>query len=743
MTDAPAGQGAAPHAHHRLARVLAAVLLGLGVTSLLAIRGAVHDADATVHRFYDRTNFADYLVQGGNAAQFASGAAKVPGVATVRTRTTATLAVWLGGDQTKVQGTLIGVPAGSPGVDELDVRKGQPIDPNGTGAVVERHSAEDLGIQPGDPLRILGLGDVVDVHVRGVAVSPEYLLPAQSQQQIVSAKGSFVVVYVPQALAAQIAGPAGVSQVLVRYDPDADTAATDARLHRLARASGAALAYTPTNQPSNAILDEERAGFDDAGIIVPALFLLTGAVVVALVAGQTTRVRAAGTSRRWRLRAIAGPVAVGVLWGLVAGSVGARLLVTLITDDLSLTNPVRDTPFGAAGLAIAAALAAGAVAYAIAALPARKHVTSLGPGGVAAVGLATALALVAVIAPIGVIDSARATLDRAAQLERVDAQVSYAGPVGSDELTRLSAIRGVAVAEATPSAETVVSHGTRNYATELEAFSANTDVQSFEAPDGREIALPPKGVLIPAALAGLLHARVGDPLAIDVTGSGLAPVQLPLAGLTTDTLGNLVFTRTSTIRAALGPNPGLAGGLFNTATLRFDAGADPAAIASTVQQLSGVAVYVPVGADLGTVSSARPVFAVLVDVFLGVGALVALLSIVAIVAAATPALSTSIRPGRLVRAVVLGIALGTVPGILLGRVVADRLVDSLESDLVHLVKTVDPTNVVIAVAVILAAGVATVLALAWVASRNRRRVTGPIADLRPYPAARVGRTVGS
>jgi putative ABC transport system permease protein len=723
--------------------VLAAILLGLGVMALVAIRGAVHDADATVQRFYDRTNFADYVAQGGNAAAFAASAEQVPGVATVRTRTTATLAVWLGGDQTKVQGTLIGVPAGSPGVDELDVREGRPIDQNATGAVVERHSASDLGIQPGDPLRILGLGDVLDVNVRGIAVSPEYLLPAQSQQQIVSARGSFVVVYVPEALAARIAGPAGVPQVLVRYRPGADAAATDARLTRAARAAGAALTFTPKDQPSNAILDEERAGFDDAGVIVPGLFLLTGAVVVALVAGQTTRVRAAGSSRSWRLRTVTGPVAIGALWGLVAGWLGARLLVALITDDLSLRDPVRNTPSGAAGIAILAAVAAGAVAYAIAALPARKHVTSLGPGGVAAVALTTAVVLVAMLAPIGVVDSARATLDRAASLERVDAQVSFEGPVGSDELTRLNAIRGVAVAEATPSAEIVVSNGARRYATELEAFSPNTQVQSFEAPDGREIPLPAQGVLIPAALADLLHARLGDPLTIEVTGSGLAPVQLPLAGLTTDTLGNLVFTRTATIRAALGPNPGLAGGLFNTATLRFDSGADAASIASTVQQLSGVAVYVPVGADLGTVSSARPVFAVLVDVFLAVGAIVALLAIVAIVAAATPALSDTIRPIRIVRAVLLGIALGAVPGVLFGRALANRLVDSLESDLVHLVRTLDPTNVVVALVIVAAVGVATVLGLAWDARSRRRRAPDPIADLRPYPAASAPRTVGS
>src|SRR5581483_9213827 len=181
----------------------------------------------------------------------------------------------------------------------------------------------------------------------------------------------------------------------------------------------------------------------------------------------------------------------------------------------------------------------------------------------------------------------------------------------------------------------------------------------------------------------------------------------------------------------------------NTATLRFEPAADPASIASTVQQLSGVAVYVPVGADLGTVSKTRPIFAVLVDVFLAIGAIVALLAISAIVAAATPMLSTAIRPIRLVRAVVLGIAVGTVPGVLLGRAVAQRLVDRLESDLVHLVRTLDAWSVVMAVAVVAAVGVSTVLVMARQAVRRRRRVPSPIADLRPYSTASATRTVGS
>ena len=435
-----------------------------------------------------------------------------------------------------------------------------------------------------------------------------------------------------------------------------------------------------------------------------------------------------------RLVAVAGPVGGGLLGGLLAGWVGARLLGTVITDDLALGDAVRGTPTGALVAGVVATLVAGGLAYLLTSLPGGKqHRSSLSAGGLAAVSLAACLALVCVLAPMGVIDSARATIDQAADLERVDAQVSFESPVGNDDLVRLRAVRGVAIAEATPSAEVVVTKGTRRYATELEAFSPDSVVQSFDSPDGSERSLPKTGVLIPEALGGILHARPGDQLSIVITGSGLNAFQLPVSGFVSNTLGNLVFTRTSTLRAALGPDPGLAAGLFNTATLRFADGADPSSIATTVQALAGVAVYVPVGADIGTVSKARPIFAILFDVFLAIGALSALLGIAAAVAAATPGASNALRTGRLVRAVLIGVAIGAVPGVILGRVAAEQLVDALESDLVHLVRTTDSTSVVVAVVVIAAVALATVIGIATHAA-GRRPGAGPRAARSPKPA---------
>ena len=196
------------------------------------------------------------------------GPSRCAGVATVRTRTTATLAVWLGGDQTKVQGTLIGVPDQSPGHRRARRHRRPAARPESANdAVVERHSADDLGISPGDPLRILGLGDIVDVNVRGIAVSPEYLLPAASQQQIVTARGQL-----RRRLRARDAGRAdrgrwrACPRCSCATEPAPTRAAVDARLARVAttRPAPRSRTHRRTSRRTRSS-SEERAGFDDAG----------------------------------------------------------------------------------------------------------------------------------------------------------------------------------------------------------------------------------------------------------------------------------------------------------------------------------------------------------------------------------------------------------------------------------------------------------------------------------------------
>ena len=124
-------------------------------------------------------------------------------------------------------------------------------------------------------------------------------------------------------------------------------------------------------------------------------------------------------------------------------------------------------------------------------------------------------------------------------------------------------------------------------------------MQRFETPDGAPMTLPAAGVLLPESLGAILDAQPGDEIEIDLPGAGVSTLHLPLTAFTSDTLGNLVFMRDSVLRDALGADAdAFAGGLFDTATIRFTTGADAATIATAVQALPDVVVYVPVQADL-------------------------------------------------------------------------------------------------------------------------------------------------
>jgi len=208
--------------------------------------------------------------------------------------------------------------------------------------------------------------------------------------------------------------------------------------------------------------------------------------------------------------------------------------------------------------------------------------------------------------------------------------------------------------------------------------------------------LPATGVLIPASLGAILDAKPGDDVDIVLPGAGVSTLRLPIAAFTSDTLGNLVFLRIATLRDALGADAdAFAGGLFDTATIRFTAEADPERIAQQVQALSDVVVYVPVKADLNSVASARPIFAAVTDALLAIGAIVALLGIGSAVIVHVHARRRG-ATGVLVVEVFVAAVIGIVAGALLGTVGANRLVDALDSDLVHLVRHIDASTYLLA-----------------------------------------------
>jgi chromate transport protein ChrA len=146
--------------------------------------------------------------------------------------------------------------------------------------------------------------------------------------------------------------------------------------------------------------------------------------------------------------------------------------------------------------------------------------------------------------------------------------------------------------------------------------------------------------------------------------------------------------------------------LFDTASVRFEPDADTVRIARETQALPGVVVYVPVKADLNSVADARPIFATIIDVFLAIGALIALIGVAS--ALVVHRHTGDVSRARFALEASVAVLVGVVVGSVLGTIGARRLVNRLDTDLIHLVHTVDASTYVVAALVVLvvsAAGV--------------------------------------
>ena len=250
--------------------------------------------------------------------------------------------------KTKVQGTIIGVPATGATINDLSITAGHDFDRTTTSsvAVVEQHTADDLDVAPGATVEALGIGTPGPLEVVGVGLSPEYLLPAQSQQQVVTTPGSFAVLFVPQSVVEDLGGEATVPQVLVKYEGGTDRDALDAELTKLANANGAQLVQPRADQPSNGVIQEELTGFREASIVIPALALIVATLVGALACARVDDIHR-------RRRSLAITIVASGVGGVVIGLLGAALGGPDLATSVNLPEHVGANNWAAAPIGFA------------------------------------------------------------------------------------------------------------------------------------------------------------------------------------------------------------------------------------------------------------------------------------------------------------------------------------------------------------------------------------------------------
>ncbi|HEY7031464.1 MAG TPA: FtsX-like permease family protein [Thermomicrobiales bacterium] len=646
--------------HQRAQFAVVALTTLLGVALFGASYASYQNLKASYAGLYRRLRFADLTVEGGAVADFAVRAEAVSGVAAVQTRTVADVPLAVG-NGVPLFGRVVGLPPQhQPDVDRVTVVTGQYLDPaRPDGVLVEQHLANHDGLRPGDRLRLHGPDGWHDVTVLGVVASAEYLWPARSRQEILTTADTFGVVFVPEALAAQLSGLAAPNQAVVFLAPGTDRDAALGQLRGLATAAGATAAFTREEQPSNAALSEDVDGFGELAVLFPLLFLGAAAMTVYVLLSRLVHAQRAqigtlvanGVRPRPILLHYLGfglvPCVLGGVLGALAGAGLARVVSGAYTSALSIPLTVIGGHPATVASGVVVAVLVGALAAlspAVAAsrlppaaamrgpaptgsgrstlaervLPPLQHLPSRyalvlrdvgrNPRRSLTTGAGVVLALVLIIVAWGMLDTTHFLLNRQFdQIQRQDAEVYAAGTVDAAVTGRVAATAGVARAEPVLDLPATLAAGDRQYPTRLLAFEPGTAMHTFFGTDGKPEPLPAQGLLVGVALRDSLGIAVGDDVALVLPGT-TGPIAARVAGFVDEPLGTYAYGSLADFRQATGEVG------TNAVMVRFQPGADRQAVRSRLAAVPGVVAV----ADTQALADAVDALMALFDVFVGI-----------------------------------------------------------------------------------------------------------------------------
>jgi putative ABC transport system permease protein len=657
------------------------VTIALGVMLFGASFDAYRNLEASYRRTYDRLALADLTITGGDSRAIAERASTTSGVTAVATRSQADLPVRVR-DQ-GLFGRVVGMPtSGPPAVDALEVTEGTYLSPDRPdGVIAEQHLADHFGLHPGDTVSVSTGSGFEQAELVGVAVSPEYLWPARSRQEIFTTPDDFGVLFVPEELARRWGEATGTPQVLIRYEEGADRSAVDRELSALARDAGTGDVMTRAQQPSNAALQEDVSGFGELSFLFPLLFLgaagmATFMLLTRLVHAQQAQIGALEANGLARSTVLRHYLAYGVITGLAGSLVGAglsiplgRLITGAYTGSLSIPDtviafhpltPVFGVLFGlAAGLLAAWAPARRAlrteparamrgdvpspaggrrslaerVLPPVRRLPVRWRMALRGIGRNPRRSVSTVagvvLALVLVLTSWGMVDTTEILLDRQFnRIDRQDTQVFFSRPITEEMVREAAGVPGVAAAEPVAQLQAVVAHGEQSYATVLSAFEADTGMHEFVTPHGATSSLPTAGVLVGEELQHLVGLDAGDAVAISLPAVGTS-IDTTVAGFVAEPLGTAAYVATGELEdliagsdAAVGPEV-LRQPTIGSVMQRVAPGADRDAVRAASARLPGAAVVVDSRTIYDTVQNLLGFFYAFVGVMLVFGAVMA------------------------------------------------------------------------------------------------------------------------
>lgn len=759
-----------------LARMLGQVItIGLvvacGVAAYVSIQGTYRSLLSARDSYYERYRFPDVFVHLQRAPEtIAARLSQVPGVARVETRVVESVRIPIAGLREPALGRLVSLPSdGKPSLAGVMLRQGRMFESDRSDeAVVLEAFANAHGLRVGAKLPVVIAGVRRELRVVGLALSPEYVFSIAPGELIPDAK-RFGVIWMDRSVVASALRMSGsFNDAVIRVQPGASEPAVLAGVNSVLVPYGGLGARGRDRQQSHNALRGEMSQLTTLTAIMPTIFLGVAAFLINVVLSRLVQIqraqiavlKAVGYSQRevaahylklvcllvlcgsalgvavgvWIGDALNGiyiryfhfpaltfhlyprVVATAIGWALGSASLGALGTLRAVMR-LPAAEAMRPEPPASYRRTVADRVRVSAAARMVLREIERRPLRFV----LSALGVSMAVA---------VLVSGRFNRDAidwfvALQFDyaqREDMTVAFRESVPERAARELAHVPGVIAAEGLRSVPVRYRHGHRMRESVLLGLQAGGELRRAVDREGRTATPPDSGILVSKALADLLDLRRGEALTIEVLEGERGTYRVPVRDTVDDVAGLNAYMSTAALARMLGSE-----GRVSMALLRVDAAAE-AGVRRALDlrpEVLAVTRRSAVLAEFRKQTVAQMRFTTFI-----MTAFAVVIACGVIYNNARIALSTRSRDLASLRvlgfrraevsAILLGelalqVALAIVPGMLLGRTIAFAMMAKADPEIYRFPVVISPRTYAFAVAVTVAAALASALAV-------RRRV---------------------
>ena len=570
--------------------VAIALVIGCGVALFVLSRSMLHSLELTQNTYYQRYHFADVFASLKRAPDvLADRIAELPGVSRLETRIVVGVNLTVPGLPEPAMGRLVSLPdTRKPVLNQLFLRQGRWLAPRRDDEVLASEAfalANDLHL--GDSVLAVINGRQKKLTIVGIALSPEYIYEIKPGDILPDNQHFGVFWMNHEALSVAYNLEGAFNDVTLSLMRGASSAEVLQRLDELIKPYGGLGAYTRKDQPSHMFVDNEIEQNRQLGLIMPSVFLGVAAFllnvalsrIINLQREQIAALKAFGYSKLevgWHyLKLVLLIVGVGLMIGLPGGAWFGHVVTGMYAKLFHFPAFTYHLTYGVVLTATLVSTAAatlgawGAITRAVWLPPAEamrpEPPTTYGPTLLERLRLGhlvppvmrmiirqlerhplkTSLSVLAISLAVAIIvlgnfmeDSLDYIIHAQFRLvQRYDMSIVTTEPVSRRAIHEVSSMPGVLHVEPTRSVATRMRAGPRYRRVGISGIPSDSSLYGLVNVDGKQIKLPPDGLLISRKLGDILEVNVGDTVQVEVL-EGKRPVrQVAIAGTLQDFTG--------------------------------------------------------------------------------------------------------------------------------------------------------------------------------------------------------------